>query len=146
MKICNHKFYDNNNDEYPCSNPTYGYSDFCIFHDRHVNEKRKRFYRELEKLMDEWEKDPSILLYDFKGFVFPKFDFKARKFLLPVDFRQAHFTGRATFDGCEFKRDVNFLRAQFDDKAIFQGANFWGKTTFMGVKFLSKAIFIGGLF
>ena len=146
MKTCKYKFYDNNNYEYSCDHPTYGYSDYCIFHDKNINVKRKKFYKLFNDLVNNLEKNPEVDILDFKGFIFPKFDFKKRVVNKQVDFRKSIFYGKVFFNGCEFKHDVNFLGAQFNDKAVFQGTIFEAKVVFMGVKFISKSIFVGGIF
>jgi len=145
-KTCKYIFIDLNKDEYPCTHNTFGYSDYCIFHYQRVNEKRKRFYKEFDKLVNDIQDNPSIIVYDFKGFIFPYFEFSRKTFIKDVDFRKASFKGSAVFEGVEFKKEIIFHSTHFEHKVNFQGANFIGKSNFIGVKFYNKAIFRGGTF
>lgn len=49
-----------------------------------------------------------------------------------TDFRDAVFTGRATFDEIDFTNDVRFTDAVFEAEASFEGTQFYGHTNATG--------------
>ena len=107
----------------------------CLMHSKDFNKQFgplfDEFWREFERIL----KDAGDGEAHFERFIFPKLDFKKRKFQAICRFDGATFTHEANFDGAIFAQDVRFDTATFTQQADFnnaiftQEANFW-ETTF----------------
>ena len=144
-----------------CCRPVFGKGKLCVFHSPEVEAKNSAFTAALTELLEKAKSSNEPMELDFKGFVFPKTDFRKyifrgvadfreSRFLADVDFRDAvfyqqadflmtEFRGNAGFFGVVFSSSVRMLGTVFQRRAIFNGCKFRGSTTFHGSKFFDFA-------
>lgn len=151
-----------------CSRLVLGKSKLCVFHSPDVQAKASSFATALAELLAAAKASAVHVDLDFKGFIFPRVDFReylfrgiadfrAAIFAQDVDFRGATFLQQADFHTTEFRgnagffavifaSNVRFLGTAFDGRAIFNGAKFRGSTAFHGCKFADFAGWQGSKF
>lgn len=144
-----------------CCRLVFGKGKLCVFHSPEVEAKNSAFTAALTELLEKAKSSTEPMELDFKGFVFPKTDFRKfifrgvadfreAKFLADVDFRDAvfyqqadflmtEFRGNAGFFGVVFSSSVRMLGTVFQRRAIFNGCKFRGSTAFHGCKFFDFA-------
>jgi uncharacterized protein YjbI with pentapeptide repeats len=152
----------------PCGHAVYGREKLCVFHFPDVQTKAKDFTKALNALLDQAVASHAPLDLNFKGFVFPKVDFRnvvfrgiadfraaifmqdadfrSATFLQQTDFHTAEFKGHAGFFSVIFASNVRFLGTHFRGNAIFNGSKFRGSTAFHGCKFGDFAAWQGSKF
>jgi len=151
-----------------CQHSVYGKEKLCVFHSSDVRTKAADFDKALGALLDQSVASREPLDLDFKGFVFPKADFRnfvfrgtadfrsavfasevsfrSATFLQQTDFHTAEFRGKAEFFGVVFASNIRFLGTNFRGSAIFNGCKFRGSTAFHGCKFSDFASWQGSKF
>ncbi len=138
---CNYVHTDKTNGaKTPCLHQTYR-GQLCVFHATNVREKAKDFERALGAILDEAYASADPIDLNFKGFVFPRVDFRYTEFRGIADFRKTIFTDDADFRGALFRRPVDFHVAEFRKNAVFDSAKFENIARFAGVQFKGRAIF-----
>src|SRR5581483_6739877 len=95
----------------------------------------------LGAILDEAYASADPIDLNFKGFVFPRVDFRYTEFRGIADFRKTIFTDDADFRGALFRRPVDFHVAEFRKNAVFDSAKFENIARFAGVQFKGRAIF-----
>ena len=144
---CSYVYTDKTNgSKTPCNHPAYGKENVCVFHSAKVHEKIADFEMALATVLDHAvaSRDPVDL--NFKGFFFPKADFRHFVFHGDADFRAAVFAGDASFRNAKFLRQADFHTTNFQGGADFHavvfasiarslGTHFSGRATFNGCKF-----------
>jgi uncharacterized protein YjbI with pentapeptide repeats len=157
-----------NGQKTPCRHQAYGRKRFCVFHSEDVRAKTPDFEKAFTELLIQATSSSEPVDLDFKGFVFPRVDFRGyvfrgiadfreARFEQDVDFRGATFLQQADFHTTEFSKgagffavvfasNTRFLGAIFDGRAIFNGAKFRGSTAFHGCKFADFAAWQGSKF
>lgn len=138
----------------PCSHPEYGDENVCVFHSRRTRGKTPAFKSALSAILESAKNATEHVDLDFKGFVFPKADFRgyrfrgiadfrAAVFSDVVDFRDATFMQQADFHTAEFQGNADFFNVMFVTSARFLGVSFRGRAIFSGSKFLGNTVFHG---
>lgn len=141
---CSFVYYDNNSKDFPCEHPSLEKDDFCIFHSKNIKGKEEFFINALGSLIARTEKNRNFSCYNFRGFIFPKINFKNKTFIKELDLRKAEFIGFADFENCEFESDIICHKTIFHDKLFLQGAIFKNNVSFVASEF-NKLILVGGL-
>src|SRR5581483_5683006 len=138
---CNYVHTDKTNGaKTPCLHQTYR-GQLCVFHATNVREKAKDFERALGAILDEAYASADPIDLNFKGFVFPRVDFRYTEFRGIADFRK-----NAVFDSAKFENIARFAGVQFKGRAIFSSTKFRGRTVFHGCRFSDFAAWQGAKF
>jgi uncharacterized protein YjbI with pentapeptide repeats len=144
---CAYVFLDKTNgSRSPCCHPTFGSSTLCVFHSPHVAQKANAFTSALVEMLRLAEAAAEHVDLDFRGFVFPKADFRQLTFRGIADFRAAHFTDSVDFRGAGFLQQADFHTAEFNGATGFFGVIFLTNARFLGVNFRGRTIFSGSKF
>ena len=169
MPVCTYVHTDKTNGrKTTCSHQSYGNGRFCVFHSADVRAKAADFEKALTALLTQATASAAPVDLDFKGFAFPRVDFRgyvfrgiadfrAAVFSQDVDFRGAAFLQQADFHITEFRgnagffavvfdSNIRFLGTAFERRAIFNGAKFNASTAFHGCKFADFAAWQGSKF
>jgi uncharacterized protein YjbI with pentapeptide repeats len=129
----------------------------CIFHIPKPSQKGKELMHPMKRqkadaieflfqvafteLLNRTETDTSITEYNFRGFRFPPMRLEAKKFIKPVSFWGARFSGLANFQKATFEEKVDFHEARFYEEAFFPYASFKREAVFLDTVFYKSANF-----
>jgi uncharacterized protein YjbI with pentapeptide repeats len=127
----------------PCCRPVFGKGKFCIFHSPEVGGKATAFGPALAEMLTQANSSEKPVDLDFKGFVFPRVDFRKFVFRGNADFRAAIFTGDVDFRGAAFLKEADFHTTEFKGNAGFFAVVFAGNVRMLGSDFQGRAIFNG---
>lgn len=130
----------------PCPHSTVGNGKFCIFHSPNVRDKSAAFDAALKDLLATAQASAQPVDLDFKGFVFPRADFRKHVFRGIADFRGAVFAGDVDFRGACFLQQADFHTTEFRGNAGFFAVVFTSNARFLGTIFHGRAIFNGSKF
>lgn len=130
----------------PCPHAAPGGGKLCIFHSQNLREKSAQFTAALKDLLATAQASAQPLDLDFKGFVFPRTDFRQYVFRGIADFRGAVFTSDVDFRGAFFLQQADFHTTEFRSNAGFFGVVFASSLRFLGTSFDGRAIFNGSKF
>jgi uncharacterized protein YjbI with pentapeptide repeats len=118
----------------------------CLMHSKNLNKQSgplfDTFWKEFEKILA----DAGKATANFEGFVFPKADFRGRKFDAKCNFGSAVFAQTAIFSRAAFKQGADFSNAVFTEDADFNGAIFLQQIHFTAVSFAGDALFGGAIY
>jgi uncharacterized protein YjbI with pentapeptide repeats len=118
----------------------------CLMHSKDPGKQAglliEEFRMEFERIMEEAGEGEA----HFQYFVFPKLDFRGRKFQAICWFDYTIFTQSATFIDATFAGKANFLGATFEQKAFFYKVKFAHEANFTGANFTQGARFDGATF
>jgi len=126
-----------------CCRPVYGKGKLCVFHSPEVETKNSVFDAAFSELLEQTKSSTEPVDLDFKGFVFPKTDFRKYIFRGIADFREAIFTGDVDFRDAVFYQQADFLTTEFRGNAGFFGVVFSSGIRMLGTVFQRRAIFNG---
>lgn len=132
-----------NGKQTPCSRPVFGKGNHCVFHATEVGAKATAFSAALAELLTQASSSPEPVDLDFKGFVFPRADFRKYIFRGIADFRAAIFTEDVDFRGAAFHQQADFHTTEFNGDAGFYAVVFASGTRMLGANFRGRAIFNG---
>lgn len=124
----------------------FGRGKLCVFHAPDFREKASAFTRALTELLGAAKTSAGLADLDFKGFVFPRVDFRGYAFRGIADFRGAIFTGDVDFRGASFLQQADFHTTEFRGSAEFFAVFFASTARFLGTIFRGRAIFNGSKF
>ncbi len=132
-----------NGKQSPCGRPVFGKGKLCVFHSPDTESRRVPFSTSLSEMLNQASSSAEPVDLDFKGFVFPRADFRKYIFRGLADFRAAIFTDDVDFRGAVFFSAVDFHTAEFKGNAGFFAVVFSSTLRMIGVAFHRRAIFNG---
>jgi uncharacterized protein YjbI with pentapeptide repeats len=127
----------------PCCHPVFGNGKLCVFHSPEVEIKGSAFAAALPEILKQTSSSAAPTVFDFKGFVFPRTDFRKHIFRGIADFRAAIFTDDVDFRDAVFYQQADFHTTEFRGNAGFFGVDFWNSIRMLGTIFQRRAIFNG---
>jgi uncharacterized protein YjbI with pentapeptide repeats len=132
-----------NGKQSPCCRPVFGNGKFCVFHSPDTEGRRIAFSPALSEMLGQASASGQPVDLDFKGFIFPRVDFRKYIFRGLADFRAAIFTDDVDFRGAVFYAAADFHTAEFRGNAGFFAVVFSSSVRVLGVAFQRRAIFNG---
>lgn len=116
----------------PCNIAREPDSEFCICHLKDGGKDPKRFWDEVNRILDNTDTEP----LDFVDFFFvPQVGETI------IDFRDKTFSQEVNFSGATFSQEVNFVNANFPEFTAFLFATFFQEVNFNGAIFSQEVRF-----